>query len=177
MMKRFIWLVPAFVILLCCAPAQAQTPEWEVAGGYSYFRANLGGPSFQLNGIALSAGQNLNNWFGGRLEVNIYQGTPFGTNVNAQTLTYGPVFSYRRLDRITPFAHVQLGAIHASQGYLGISQSAWRLAVAPGVGVDVKIDQRLALRLQGDYVLTDFLALRQDNAQISAGLVFRFGSK
>jgi hypothetical protein len=72
---------------------------------------------------------------------------------------------------------VQLGAIHASQGYLGISQAAFRLAVVPGGGVDVKINQRVAIRLQGDYVLTDFLALRQDNIQGSASLVFRFGNK
>jgi|SRR5665213_2118602 len=177
-MKRVLWLIPALLVILPCATARAQeVPAWEISGGYSYFRANLNGSSFQLNGGATALTENLNDWFGGRIEVNLYKGSSFGREVSAQTFTYGPVFSYRRHDKITPFAHVQFGTIHASQGYLGISQSAFKFAMSPGVGVDLKINQRAAIRLQGDYIFTDFLSLRQDNVQGSIALVIRLGTK
>jgi len=177
-MKRFVWLIPAVLIVLSCPMVQAQeTPEWDISGGYSYLKANLGGSSFNLNGGATSVTEYLNHWLGGRIEINTYQGGVSGINVSAQTVTYGPVFSYRRYDKFTPFAHVQLGAIHASQGYLGISESAFKFAMTSGGGVDVKINQRAAIRLQADYLMTRFLTLRQDNVQGSVGLVVHFGKK
>jgi hypothetical protein len=177
-MKRFAWLIPAVLIFLSCPALQAQeTPAWEISGGYSYLKADLRGSSFHLNGGAASLTENLNSWFGGRVEINAYQGSVSGVNVSAQTFTYGPVFAYRRFDKITPFAHVQLGAIHASQGYLGISTSAFRFAMSSGGGVDVKISHNAAIRLQGDYLMTRFLGLRQDNVTGSVGLVVRLGKK
>ena len=177
-MKRFALLIPAVLIFLFCPALQAQeTPAWDLSGGYSYLKADLRGSSFHLNGGGASVTENLNDWFGGRVEFNAYQGSVNGVNVSAQTATYGPVFTYRHFDKLTPFAHVQLGAIHASQGYLGISTSAFRFAMTAGGGVDVKINQRAAIRLQGDYLMTRFLGLRQDNVQGSVGLVVRFGTK
>jgi hypothetical protein len=46
-----------------------------------------------------------------------------------------------------------------------------------GGGVDVNLNRRLAVRFQGDYLMTRFLDLRQDNLQFSSGLVVRFGHK
>jgi opacity protein-like surface antigen len=177
-MKRFLWLMPAVLILLSGAAARAQeTPGWEAGGGYSYLKANLKGPSFHLNGGTGSITQNLNDWFGGRIEASFFQGTVSGTTVSAQTYTYGPVFSYRHFDRITPFVHAQFGAIHGSLGYLGISTSAFKFAMTAGGGVDLKVKRNVAIRLQGDYLMTHFLALRQDNVQGSVGLVFYLGTK
>ena len=183
-MKRFTWLIP--VLLLFCVTAKAQDiPAWELAGGYSYLRANINGSSFHLNGGGGSVTENLNSWFGGRFEFNAFRGNisvPSATgtvikSVSAQTFTYGPVFSYRKFDRVTPYGHVQVGAIHASQGYLGISASAFKFALAPGGGADFKINQRAAVRVQADYLATYFLNTTQDNVQFSAGLVIRLGKK
>lgn len=177
-MKRVIWLVPA--ILLFCVTAQAQeTPAWEIFGGYSYLRANFSGPgsSFNLNGGAASITENVNSWFGARFEFSAFGGTVSGTNVTAQTFTFGPVFSYRKFDRLTPYGHMQLGAIHASRGYLGISTSDTKFAMASGGGLDFKIKDRAAVRFQADYLMTRFLNLRQDNLQLSIGLVIYFGRK
>jgi opacity protein-like surface antigen len=177
-MKRVIW--PIFVILLLSAGARAQeTPAWELNGGYSYLRANLNGPgkSFDLNGGNVSATENLNHWFGGRIEFNAFNGGVAGINASAETITYGPVFSYRRFERFTPYAHVQFGAVHASVGYLGISQSAFKFAMTGGGGVDINLNPRFAIRVQGDYLMTRFLDLRQDNLQFSSGLVVHFGRK
>ena len=175
-MKRFIWLLP--VVLFCCMSAQAQeTPAWELSGGYSNLWAHFNGSSFRLNGGNVTLAENVNSWFGGRFEFNGYQGPEAGLNVSAYTMTYGPVFSYRRRNRVVPFAHVQVGAIHGSQGYLGISQHAYKFALASGGGVDLGINRRFAVRVQADYLMTQFLGLRQDNLQTSVGLVYRFGYK
>ena len=177
-MKRIFWIVPAILLLSISARAQEQaTPAWEISGGYSYLKANLGSSSFHLNGGVASATENLNNWFGGRFELTAYQGTEAGQSVSAQTFTYGPVFSYRRLRNITPFAKIQLGAIHGSEGYLGISKNAIKLAMVGGGGVDVRINKMASIRLQGDYLMTRFLTLDQNNIQGSVGLVLRFGKK
>ena len=178
-MKRAIWLIP--VILLACMSAKAQeVPAWDISGGYSYLRANVNnspGGSFNLSGGYVSADENLNNWFGGRLDFHAFNGGVAGSNVSAETITYGPVFSYRKFDRITPFGDVQLGAIHGSVGYLGISESAFKFAMTAGGGVDLNLNRRLAVRAQADYLMSRFLDLRQDNLQFSAGLVVHFGWK
>jgi len=175
-MKRFIWLLP--VILLCCAGAQAQgTPSWELSGGYSNLWVHSSGESFRLNGGNATLTENVNSWFGGRFELNAFRGAEAGVNVNAYTLTYGPVFSYRRMGRVVPYAHFQIGAIHGSQGYLGISQDAFKFAVAGGGGIDMSINRKIAVRLQADYLLTRFLEVNQNNLQTSVGLVYRFGYK
>jgi hypothetical protein len=175
-MKRLIWLLP--VVLLCCTCAQAQgTPSWELSGGYSNLWVHFNGASFRLNGGNATLTENVNSWFGGRFEFNGFRGPEAGLNVSAYTLTYGPVFAYRRWDRVTPFAHVQVGAIHGNQGYLGISQDAFKLALAGGGGVDLGINRKIAVRVQADYLLTRFLGLNQNNLQTSVGLVYRFGYK
>lgn len=175
-MKRILWLVPAMFLL--CAAAQAQdVPRAEVSGGYSFLEANLGGPKFHLNGGTVSATENVNNWFGGRLEFHGYAGTETGTSVSAQTITYGPVFSYRKFDRFTPFGTVELGAMHGGLGYLGISRGAWHFALTGGGGVDIHVNPRAAIRVQANYLMSRFLSLRQDNIQASTGVVFYFGSR
>jgi opacity protein-like surface antigen len=173
-----LWVFPAILALCFTASAQV-TPQWELSGGYSYLEANLGGSggSVGLNGGSGALAENLNDWFGGRLEFNGYSGKMNGTSVSAQTITYGPVFTYRKYERFTPFGTVQFGDMHASAGYLGISQSANRFAMALGGGADYNLSERAAIRFEGTYLMTRFFDLRQDNVQFSTGLVIRFGRK
>ena len=50
--------------------------------------------------------------------------------------------------------------------------------MALGGNVDVKVTSRVAVRVvEADYLMTRFLGLRQDNIRLSAGLVFRLGSR
>lgn len=177
-MKRVIWLIPA--ILIFCMTSQAQetaAPAWDVSGGYSYLYGDFSNTKFHLNGGTASVTENLNSWIGGRFEFSAYQGSVSGTNISAQTATYGPVLSYRHFKGFTPYVHVQFGPIHASQGYLGISQSAFKFAMASGAGADIRISKRAAIRVQADYMLSTFLGLRQNNLQGAVGVVIRFGKK
>jgi hypothetical protein len=174
MLSRMMWIVPAIVVLCMTTHAQAYS-EWDVAGNFSYWDANLNGKQFHLTGGGGSLTENIRPWFGGRLEFNAYSGDVASTNISAQTITYGPVLSYRRFSRLVPFGNFQLGAIHASRGYLGISEPAFKFDLTGGGGIDYDITSRAAIRAEGDYVMTRFLDLRQDNLRFSVGLVIHFG--
>ncbi|HXJ94423.1 MAG TPA: hypothetical protein VMT20_16375 [Terriglobia bacterium] len=154
------------------------TPEVEVFGGYSNLIANVSGPSFNLNGLDFSVAENVNSWFGGALDFTSHFGTEAGNKVNTQTITYGPVFSYRKHPSVVPFAHCLLGAVRGSSNYLNISKSAWQFTVVAGGGFDVKLTNSVALRvIQADYVMTRFSSTSQDNIRLSAGIVVQFGRK
>ncbi len=176
-MRRVAWLIPAILLLFCLPAAAQETPQWELSGGYSNLLANVGTNSFNMHGGGGAIQENVNEWFGGRVEINAFGGDTGGNHVTAQTYTFGPVFAFRKYQRFTPFVHVQLGAMHASAGYLGISESADKFIQVPGGGVDINLNPRFALRLQGDYVSTNFLSDHQNNFQFSAHLVIRLGRK
>jgi opacity protein-like surface antigen len=173
-MRRILWLFGVAFVFSLSAQAQ-EVPQVEISGGYSFLDANVSGTSFHLQGGNVSATENLNHWFGGKMEFNAFSGTASGVTVTAQTITYGPVFAYHKFERMTPFAHVRIGAIHASQGYLGISESGTKFAISAGGGVDLNMNHGFAIRVQGDYLMSRFLNLRQDNLQFSTGVVVRFG--
>jgi hypothetical protein len=63
---------------------------------------------------------------------------------------YGPVFSYRHFNKWVPFANFQLGAIHGSTGYLGISESAFKFDLTGGGGVEFSINDRAGIRAEAD---------------------------
>ena len=177
-MKQCGWLVLA-VLFLCTSVQAQEIPAWEISGGDSSLTGNLIHPRFHLNGGYASVDGNLNNWFGVRLDFGAYE------SPSAETFTVGPVFSIRRFGRFTPFAHVGIGGIHAGQAYLGLSQSATTFAASGGGGADFKINNRVALRVEGDYLTTTFSmppasdnpGSTQGNIQISTGVVFRLGKK
>jgi hypothetical protein len=135
LMKRVFWIIP-FVLMFCAGARAQETAEWELSGGYSFLQANISGtgPSFNMNGGYGSITENLNRWFGGRFEFNAWGGTLAGTNISAQTFTYGPVLSFRRAHGFTPYAHAQFGGIHVSAGYLGVSESDSKFAMSYGGG-------------------------------------------
>jgi hypothetical protein len=175
-MRRFLILLP-LLIFPVSALAQ-QTPQVEIFGGYSNMAANFNASSFDLNGVNFSAQENLNSWFGGVLDFSTHFGKDNGLKTNTQTISYGPVFSYRKSKTIVPFAHAMVGVERGGTNYLGISQPEERIAVLAGGGVDLKVLPGIALRLvQVDYVYTGFSNNRQDNMRISAGVVFNLGKK
>ena len=172
-MRQALWLM--LLVLFVPLEARAQdAPKGELFGGYSYFHASGGGSG--LNGGNLSITENVNKWFGGVLDFSAHHGSFAGSGVNVVTIAYGPVFSYRKDPRVTPFFHVLLGAVRGSSGYLGISKADTEFAITAGGGVDLKVGEHLAVRVvQADYVSSHFLSTTQNNFRISAGLVFRFG--
>ncbi len=108
------------------------------------------------------------------------------------TYTFGPRISFRGNSRLRPYVHVLLGAanIHGSLNHSaiftpiptllpqGYSSGDTAFAVAPGAGADLSLSERFGIRLfEIDYFMTRFYGQRQDNARVSVGLNFQFGSR
>lgn len=178
----------ALAFLLCLTASAQDAPKAEAFLGYSYLRANpatSGVPGFNLNGGSGSIA--LNPWnslgivgdFGGYHVGNIGGS---GVDANLYTYLFGPRFSYRAHERITPFAQALFGGAHLGGSALGSSGSTNGFAMALGGGVDVNASEHVAFRLgQFEYLLTRFDEgtgnASQHNLRFSTGVVFRFGRR
>jgi outer membrane protein OmpA-like peptidoglycan-associated protein len=184
------------------------TPKVEWSFDYSFLRAmptSRNNRIGYLHGGSTSIAYNFNRYLGLVADLGGFDNnhlTLFGPtssqtlNANGSAFTYlfGPRLSYRRHERITPYAQALFGGVYASavmvSGCTGNpvctplgSQNAF--AAAFGVGLDIKLTHHVAWRLfEGDFMLTRFrdpfsaggLAPGwQKDVRFSSGLVFRFG--
>jgi outer membrane protein OmpA-like peptidoglycan-associated protein len=188
------------------APAviRYNAPKLELFIGYSYLRAvpsiTASNRLVWLNGGSTSLAYNFNRYvgivgdFGGFAdsELNL-TGTSSSHAVDSsgKVFTYlvGPRFSYRKHDRVTPFAQVLVGAAHASAVTLSTCTDVCQLlpsessfAVTAGLGLDVRVRRHLAIRVvQAEYLMTRFEdrttgeTAMQNDIRLSSGIVLRFG--
>jgi len=179
-MKR--WALWCGVMLLTAVGATAQeAPKVEVFGGYSFVHATVSGTSFtaNMNGGSAAVSYNPVNWLGLVAEVGGYHGGQnsqgVGVNGEVYTFLFGPKTTFR-LGRFTPFVQTLFGGAHASTG--SVYGSSTGFAMATGGGLDCNLTQHVGVRIvEADYVLTtlnDTFNNRQNNARISAGVVFRW---
>jgi len=186
------------------------TPRVEWFVGYSYLRAvpefASGNRLVYLNGGSTSFAFNFNRYFGlvgdfgGFGDTTLLLTEP---NVNPSTLVnpkhnssgtvytylFGPRLSFRKFDRITPFAQALFGGIHASAVTPSDCTGACpglpvenSFAFTGGGGLDVKVHRHIAIRvIQAEYMMTRFdnsttgATAGQNDMRLSAGLVFSFG--
>ncbi len=192
-MRKLLYLCPA--LLLISLPAAAQTtPAAEVFGGYQYARINPGEgvDGINQNGWNAALQLNANNWFGlvtdfsgvyGTPTINIPGGGTTKVDTNFHFFLFGPQFSYRGHERVTPFVRALFGTIRANAEAFGTAESQTAFGMALGGGLDVNVHDRVAIRLiQADYVLSRFEGFsgqveNQHNARLSFGVVFRLGSR
>ena len=178
MRKLFILVA---VILATAGSAVAQDfPKAEIFGGYQYIRFNPGGGSTGSNcqGGAGSVAGNLNHWFGvvGDFGVCKVTGLPSGTSAHLVNYLFGPKLTYRSRGRLSPFAQVLFGGERIGGSAFGSSGSDSSFAMAFGGGADYEMTNHVAIRLiQAEYLYTKFGGTRQNNARISAGIVYRWG--
>lgn len=163
-MRTFLTLFVLFGVF--SLPVSAQDyPKGELFGGYQFTHLE---PNLNANGWNASITGNANRWFG----VTADFGGAYKNGGRIHTVMAGPVFSLRQSEKVTPFAHVLLGAAVASGG--GTSSTAFATAV--GGGLDVKVNEHVAVRLvQADWLLFRSGGITdKKNARVSAGIVFRF---
>jgi len=183
-------------MMLPLAALAQDAPKVEVFGGYSYLhsKGDSSSDGINLNGWNASVAGNLTPSFGLVADISGHYTTE--TVVTGLTTTgsgvitsraklsdhlflFGPRFSYRKHERVTPFAHVLVGGFRAKGSLSGaffLNETDTGFAAAAGGGVDVKLSQRFAFRLvQADYVFDRSNGESGHNARISTGLVFRFG--
>src|ERR1017187_4896153 len=187
--------------------AYVSYPKVELFLGYSYLRGvptlSPGNRMDTLNGGSANIAFNLNRYLGivadvGGFDASELQLTGAGANParvsdasgTAFTFMAGPRLSLRKYDRITPFAQVLFGGIHASQVTLSNCSGPLctplptedAFALTAGGGIDIKLHRHVALRLvQAEYMMTNFANLStgdrnmQNDIRLSSGLVFSFG--
>src|SRR5712691_568645 len=104
------------------------TPAAELFGGYSYLRFTTDNrpivpfptvnipDRFDLQGATESITGNFTDWFGLAADFGQYRTWhhPAGAHVDTFTYLFGPQFSFRKNERVTPFFHALFGVARAS---------------------------------------------------------------
>jgi opacity protein-like surface antigen len=173
------------------ASAQDEAPKVEAFGGYSYLRVNpgFGAPGLNFNGGSGSLAYNFTPMLGVVADFGGYHWSDFGADATAVTYLFGPKVALRH-GPITPFAQILLGGAHLSgsgggcsdarvrpQGFVGGcgSGSDNSFAMTAGGGLDWNATEHIGVRvIQAEYLMTRFGSETQNNARISAGVVFRW---
>jgi opacity protein-like surface antigen len=188
MLKSALIAIPLF---LFSALANAQIPtSGNIFVGYSFENAsasaldNIDRPNLQ--GWEGSLEGKLAPFFGIVTDFSGHYGTqsyvlptPNGLEtVNVTGHEYEVLFGPRisvPVGKITPFGEFLVGLAHISASGSGApSTSNTSFATAVGGGLDYKIFRPVALRVEGDYIRTNFFSTSQNNIRLSTGIVFRF---
>lgn len=147
--------------------------------GYSHLQI-IKGFTISMNGASGSVAFNANDWFGVVGDVGVYHGSPGGVGLTGETYTFGPRLSYRKSDRVVPFAQALFGGSHFSASFSGISGSAGNhFAFGFGGGADVALGRsgKVALRPQVEYFGLPLNGSVISNVRLSVGIVYRIGKK
>ncbi|MGO9650217.1 MAG: hypothetical protein ACLPOO_19465 [Terriglobales bacterium] len=175
-MKRPIWLTVIFLLLAAFSPAQT-TPAADVAVAYSPLYI-IKGFTIWNNGGSASVAVNANPWFGVAGDFGGYVGH-IPQILAGETYMVGPRFSYRKLDNVVPFAQALFGGSHFSESTGGITGGGNEFTFAVGGGADIGLgaSRKFALRLGGDYVGIRSSGSTTPSLRLSAGIVYRIGSR
>jgi opacity protein-like surface antigen len=180
-------------MLLCLVTAAGaqQTPSAEISLGYSYVHSNIIPPvgcCFGMHGGSGSVAYNLNDWFGLVADVGGYHASNVknsNLDLTVFTFMFGPRFSYRKNEKLVPFAQILVGGGHAGGSLYdppaNTAGGHYAFAATAGGGLDIKVHPNVAIRLfQAEYLFSRFkngVNDRQNNLRVTTGLVFRFGSR
>jgi hypothetical protein len=165
------------------APAPAAKPRyifgdrddyrWQLSLGLEFFRFQSRILNASLVGLNTTVTYFTNDWFA--LEGNLVTG--FAPQIyDAEHVKYfsggGGIRVGSRRARFEPWGHALVGGAHLQPQTAGNSKNA--LAVQAGIGLDYRVNTRLSLRAETDWVRTQFFNDAQNNFQGVAGVVFHF---
>lgn len=167
------------LVVLTLQPSMAQeVPKAEVFGGYSWGGGNFHGWNASLTG-------NITKRFGVVADFSGHYGSELGGSVliqqDAHSFLFGPRFSFRG-KRLTPFVYALFGAtrFHESAIISGqeLSESDTGFSSALGGGLDVKVNDRVAIRaFQLDYFRPNFFGETHNRGRLAVGVVLHLGKK
>jgi len=168
------------ILLLALAlPAAAlaqDAPRVEVSGGYAYAHLDRSDLHGGYGALDVSLGRS----FGLELSGSLQSGSADdGTDIDRATLLLGPRFVWRR-GGVTPFVYVLGGIVHDSTGLdvfdVSIRVKETNAAGVLGVGLDVPLGRRWAVRVAADYLLQDSEG-DSEASRASVGIVYRSGAR
>lgn len=173
-MRMRMMRLPVAFFFLCSLSTHAQVSDpgpFQGFGGYSYTNFDNSPTTTRatsFNGFDAAGRYKVRDWLGG---VADFGGSAGNLSIAPSIVTYlfGPEVSFPA--RVSPFAHVLVGAAHLGVG----SGSDTAFATAVGGGIDVRIARGIYWRvIQGNYLPTRFNGGTQNNVRVSTGLVVRF---
>lgn len=147
--------------------------RWQLGVGVEFFRFQSSRIYASLAGLNTTLTYFTNDWFA--VEGNLVTG--FAPEIyDREHVKYfgggGGVRIGSRRERWEPWGHALFGGGHLQPQTAGASRTA--LMVQAGGGVDFRVNDRLSLRAEGDYVFNNFFSQHQNDFQGVAGLVFHF---
>jgi hypothetical protein len=176
-------LLFSMIVIACAASfsfAQGSDEynKFEVYGGYSHARVDLGGGDREgFNGFEAAVTGNISRYFGLKGDYAYHRKTftDAGISVTAQTHTF--VGGVQIKDNSTetkfkPFVHALLGGTNAQASALGFTDSSNGFAGVFGGGLDVRASRHIDIRVvQADYVPTRLEGEWQHNFHVGVGIV------
>jgi hypothetical protein len=162
-MKKLMWA--ALGLLLFVVPSRAQsTPAVDAAVGYSYL--HVGGTGF--NGVSGSLAYNLNHVVGAVGDLGVVHAE--GTTITSYT--FGPRFSYRSYDKVTPFFEVLFGGSHFAEGV-----NPFTYAIEGGADLDLSRDGSVGLRPEMGYMGFHENGSTLNGFRFGLSIVFHIGER
>lgn len=167
-----------FLCILSVVSQGQEIPQGDVAVGYSLLFLPKGF-TLTLNGGSNSVAYNFNPWLGVAGDFGVYNGSPGIPGLIGETYLFGPRFSYRKWNRLTPFAQGLVGGAHANSNNGGFLAATNAFAAGGGAGGDLSLDRnrRFALRAQLDLLNFHAGSVNTGAVRFSTGIVFRIGRK
>jgi len=165
-------------VLISSPVSQAQdVPVADVSVGYSPLYI-VKGYTIWMNGGRGTIAVNANDWFGMAADFGGYEGH-VPQLITGETYTFGPRFSYRKLDRLVPFGQALFGGSHFSTSTGGITGGGSQFTFALGGGADYLLgsSRKFALRLEGDYFGIRSAATTTPSVRLGIGLTYRIGQR
>jgi len=144
-------------------------------------------PRLSMNGWEFSGTYRFRRWLGATADFSGRSAAAVRpSSVHQYTYLFGPEVSLP--GRVSPFAHLLLGAGHESVSSVATptpygtgfvftipGQASSTFSTALGGGIDLKLSKHFWLRpVQVDHLLTRFGSGTQNQPRISTGLVFHF---
>jgi opacity protein-like surface antigen len=195
-MRKLLFM--AFLFAGCTSLSSGQTPDepkHEFFAGYSFHSADINTLTIDphrtgQNGANIAYKRNLNSVVGFKVDASAHfkrdsqtlAGGQFSSRRDQYYFLAGLEFEKRGNRGVTPFAHALAGAslfrgfttLNTPTGNIFTFDDATSLAIAVGGGLDVRVSDRIAMRVfQVDYIPSFFGPGRQDNFRMSVGVVFK----
>jgi hypothetical protein len=150
-----------------------ENDRWELGMGFTYVKFRSPDINQNMLGLDTSVVYFPRDWFG--VEGNIT--AAFGGTIFANERTkYGGFTGGPKIvigqKRWKPWVHALVGMAHVNPQLAGVGKNG--VAVQVGGGADYTLRGNLAVRMEGDWVLTHLYSLSQNNFQLVTGLVLHF---
>jgi len=147
--------------------------RWEIEAGVTFVRFQSSIFYASMVGFKSSVAYHLNDWISAEGGVTTGFAPTIFDNEHVKYVDYmagirvGP-----HRGRLEPWAHAMVGGAHLLPQTAGNSQNAF--AMRAGIGTDYRLNPVLSLRVEADYLRTQFFSQSQNNFQLATGAVFHF---